>query len=54
MYNRLIQFINDNNLLYIFQFGFQKGKSTHIIVLLDKISDALDNGHYVIVFFRLF
>ena len=42
MYNRLIQFINDNNLLYKFQFGFQKGISTHmaLIVLLDKISEA--------------
>ena len=54
MYNRLIQFINDNNLLYNFQFGFQKGKSTHmaLIILLDKISEALDKGEYVIgVFF---
>ena len=50
MYNRLLQYINDNNLLYNLQFGFQKGKSTHmaIIVLLDKISEALDNGDYVI------
>ena len=57
MYNRLIQFINDNNLLYNLQFGFQKGKSTHmaLIVLLDKISEALDNGEHVIgVLFRLF
>ena len=50
MNNRLIQFINDNNLLYNFQFGFQKGKSTHmaLIILLDKISEALDKGEYVI------
>ena len=49
-YNRLIQFINDNTLLYNFQFGFQKGKSTHmaLIVLLEKISEALDKGEYVI------
>ena len=57
MYNRLIQFINDNTLLYNFQFGFQKGKSTHmaLIVLLENISEALDKGEYVIgVCFRLF
>ena len=54
MYNRLTQFINDNNLWYNFQFGSQRGKSTHmtLIVLLDKISEALDKGEYVIgVFF---
>ena len=28
VYNRLISHINDNKLLYEFQFGFQKGKST--------------------------
>ena len=38
MYNRLIQYINENKLLYEYQFGFQIGKSTHmaLIVLLDK------------------
>ena len=50
MYNRLIPFIFDNNLLCNFQFGFQNEKSTHmaLIVLLDKISEALDNSEYVI------
>ena len=28
MYIRLIGFINENGLLYKYQFGFQKGKST--------------------------
>ena len=39
MYNRLIHYINENKLLYKYQFGFQTGKSTHmaLIVLLDKI-----------------
>ena len=43
MYNRLINHINENKLLYKYQFGFQTGKSTHmtLIVLLDKISEAL-------------
>ena len=54
MNNRLIQFINDN-MLYNFQFGFQKGKSTHmaLIELLDMISEALDKGEYVISGFFL-
>ena len=38
MHNRLIGFINEM-MLYEYQFGFQKGKSTYIaLVLLDKIS----------------
>ena len=39
MYNRLIGFINDNDLLYEYQFGLQKGKSTYmaLVFLLDKI-----------------
>ena len=50
MYNRLIHYINENKLLYKYQFGFQTGKSTHmaLIVLLDKISEALDWGECVI------
>ena len=49
MYNRLIQYFNENKLLYEYQFGFQRGKSTHmaLIVLLDKISEALDRGECV-------
>ena len=30
MYHRLIGFINDNDMLYEYQFGFQKGKSTYM------------------------
>ena len=50
MYNRLISFINENKLLYDYQFGFQKGKSTYMamVMLIDKISDALDRGDCVI------
>ena len=38
MYNRLIDYINDNKLLYKYQFGFQKGKSTYmaVLTLVDK------------------
>ena len=44
MYNRLISHINENKLLYEYQFGFQKGKFTYsaIIMLVDKVTEALD------------
>ena len=50
MYNRLIKYINDNNLLHKNQFGFQKNKSTSmaLMMLIDKISEALDKGEVVI------
>ena len=53
MYNRLIDYINENQILYKYQFGFQNGKSTFmaLIVLLDKISAALDNGDFIIMYF---
>ena len=49
MYNRLIEFINKQNTLYKYQFGFRRGMgtSTAIIILLDKIVSALDNGDSV-------
>ena len=42
MYHSLIGLINDNDMLYEYQFGFQKGKSTYMALafLLDKISEA--------------
>ena len=50
MYNRLIHYINENRLQCKLQFGFQKGKSTEValIVLMDHLSEALDKGEYVI------
>ena len=56
MYNRLIDYINESQILYKYQFGFQKGKSTFmaLVVLLDKISAALKNGDFVIGLFRDF
>ena len=40
VYNRLIAYITNNKLLYEYHFGFQKGKSTHLalILLVDKIT----------------
>ena len=50
MYNRLIEFINENGLLYEYQFGFQKGKSTSmaLVTLVDKVTEALDTGQCII------
>ena len=56
VYNRFISHINDNKLLYEYQFGFQKGKSTHlaIMMLVDKITEALDQGDSVVRVFLEF
>ena len=53
MYTRLLSFINDNGLLYKYQFGFREGHSPNlaIIFLVDKISNALEDGDYVLGLF---
>ena len=53
MYNRLVMFVNNNDLLYRYQFGFQKDKSTYIALLLlvDKITEALDKRECVVEIF---
>ena len=50
MYNYLIDFINDHNILYKYQFGFRKQYSTNhaIISLVEKINSALYNGNFMI------
>ena len=50
MYNRLFNYINANKLLYKYQFGFQKGRSTAmaLILLVDKISEAIEKGEVVL------
>ena len=39
---KLIDYINENKLLYKSRFGFQKGKDTSmaLIMLVDKVSEA--------------
>ena len=53
MYNRLIMFVTNDDLLYKYQFGFQRGKSTYmaLILLVDKITEALDKGECVVGIF---
>ena len=50
MYDRILDFINENNILHKLQFGFRKDHSTSIalMILADKISKALHEGDYVL------
>ena len=50
MYNRILKFINKHKLLYKYQFGFRKDHSTYmaLIILIDKITAALDNGDFTL------
>ena len=53
MYDRMLSFINENNILHKLQFGFRKDHSTSIalMLLVDKISKALHDQEYVIGIF---
>ena len=53
MYNRLIKYLNDNKILYAFQFGFRKNHSAAmaLVTLVDKISKALEGGEFAIGLF---
>ena len=53
MYKRLLSFINKNKLLYNYQFGFRKDHSPNLalIYLVDKISNALEEGDFVLGIF---
>ena len=50
MYDRVLEFINENNILHKLQFGFRKDHSTSIalMILVDKISKAMHEGEYVL------
>jgi hypothetical protein len=50
MFNRLHNFIESNNLIYEYQFGFRTKYSTNLalIILIDKILSAIDSGNLVI------
>ena len=49
-YNRLLEFLTKHDVLNDNQFGFKKNHSTHmaLILLVDKIVDALEKGECVI------
>ena len=48
MYNRLMNFIEKNKILYNKQFGFRSGYSTEhaISLIVDKIQQSIDNRQY--------
>ena len=50
MYNRLIKFLEKFSILYEYQFGFSRKRSTNLalITLIDKSTQATENGEYVI------
>ena len=50
MYNRLIDFVKNNKILHKYQFGFRENHSTNLalIMLIDKIVNARDNGESVL------
>ena len=53
MYCLLLSFKNKHNILYAFQFGFRKLHSPNLalIILVDRISKALENGDFVLGLF---
>ena len=53
MYNRLLSFLKKNNILHPYQFGFREGHSPELalLYLTDKISNALENGDFVLGLF---
>lgn len=49
-YNRLLEFLNQENILYDNQFGFRKSHSTQmpLILLVDKIINEIECGNFVL------
>ena len=56
MYIRLLSVITKHNIMYAFQFGFRKFHSPNLalIILVDRISNALENGDFVLGLFLNF
>ena len=57
IYKRIVSFVTKHEILYDSQFGFRKNKSTALALLklVDKVSEAIDKGNYVLrCIFRLF
>ena len=50
MYKHLINFVDKNDILYKYQFGFRRQHSTNhaVITLVEKITNALDKGKVVV------
>ena len=50
VYDRLMRYMLKHSFIFEFHFGFQKRKPTHmaLITLVDRITEALENGDYVV------
>ena len=50
MYNRVYNYLNDNNFLFHKQFGFRKGHSTEhaLIELINSIYDSFNQNKYTL------
>ena len=50
MYTRVISFLDDNKILFEYQFGFRKSHSTYLAltVLMDKLIKSIENGDHVV------
>ena len=55
MLNRLLQFLNKNDILYKYQFGFRKNHATSsaLTKVINHIYKPLDEGNYVFLEFIL-
>ena len=56
MYDRILEFLTENDILYNLQFGFRKHHSTSLalMILYDKIPKAFYEGDYVLGVFQDF
>ena len=50
MYNKVISFLDDNKILFEYQFDFRKSHSTYLAltVLMDKLIKSIENGDHVV------
>ena len=50
VYKYVVDFLDDNNIFYQYQFGFRKHHSTNhaIITLVERVTKALDTGKYIV------
>ena len=50
VYKYVVEFLDDNNILYQYQFGFRNHNSTShaIITLVERVTKAIDTGKYIV------
>ena len=50
VFKYVLRFLDDNNILYEYQFGFRKhhSKSHAIITLVERVTKVLDTGKYIV------